>query len=134
MNEIERESEAAWRLSHAKLDAALTRGIVAPRLDAAFDRAVWARIEAEQRRTVELPDRLARQLRLAARLSIVNWAAGGIVAIGSSIAFTVAAVSTTTLASLAANLVPIALAIGAAAMLLGLATASPLRGLVRQYL
>jgi hypothetical protein len=134
MKEIDRESEAAWRLSHAKLDAALVRGIVAPRLDAAFDRAVWARIEAEQRRTVELPDRLARQLRLAARVSFVNWVAGGIVAIGTSIAFAVAAAPSATLASLGANVVPVALAIGVVAVLFGFGSAGPLRGLVRQYL
>jgi anti-sigma factor RsiW len=134
MKEIERDSEAAWRLAHSRLDAALVRGIVAPRLDAAFDRAVWARIESEQRSTVELPQRLARQLRLAARLSIVNWVAGGVVAIGCSIAFTVAAASSATLALLGTNVVSVALAIGGVAMIYGLATASPLRGLVRQYL
>ncbi len=134
MTEPREHHESAWRLHHAKLDAALVRGICAPRLDGTFDRAVWARIAEQQQAALRSPADLSQRLRRNARLTIVNWLAGGVVAAGASAMLVSAVLSSTSLAAFSAMALPAALALGGVIAVVGLATVSPLGGLVRRYL
>lgn len=134
MNEPQQPSESAWRLHHGKLDAALMRGISAPQLDGTFDRAVWARIAAEQRAALQRPAELSQRLRGDARLAIANWVTGGVVAVGASIVLMSESASSVSLATFSAAATPIVTSLGAVIALLSVAAVSPLGSLMRRYL
>jgi hypothetical protein len=127
-NDSMRDSERQWRERFPKLDEALGAAIAAPRLDGEFDRAVWARIEVERRAALELPQRAVRRVRVAQWLAIGNWLAAGLSAVAVALALARAFMTPEFESGrLGANAPVIALAIGATALLGGLAALAPVR-------